>query len=236
MKYLHEIDASKANRLFVPTFTALANFPSAASSERSLAYDDTANKMYYSNGTSWLELGIIAGAMTFKGVVAFNAVEPSSPATGDTYIFNTAGSNTWEGTNVVEVGDMVIWDGSAWKFLQNNIGAASETVAGYVELATNAESITGTDNTRAVHPAGLMAALQQNRITSVDGVGGNVLTGDGTKTSFPVVHTGKDMPGFVRETTAGNYVQVDITRTSATGFNIIFAIAPAASPTYTVVI
>lgn len=220
----------------MPTFTNLASFPSAGSSERSIAYADDTNKMYYSNGTTWLELGIIAGAMTFKGTVAFNAVEPSSPATGDTYIFTTAGSNTWEGTNVVEIGDLVIWDGSAWKFIQNNIGAASETVAGYVELATNAEAITGSDTARAVHPAGLMAALQQNRVTSVDGVGGSVLTGDGVKTSFPVVHTGKDMTCFVRETTAGNYVQVDITRTSATGMNIIFAIAPAASPTYTVVI
>lgn len=33
--------------------------------------------------------------------------------------------------------------------------AASETVAGVVELANSAETQTGTDNTRAVHPAGL---------------------------------------------------------------------------------
>lgn len=40
-----------------------------------------------------------------------------------------------------------------------SLGAASETVAGKVELATAAETITGTDDTRAVHPAGLAAAL-----------------------------------------------------------------------------
>ena len=236
MKYLHEIDASKANRIFMPTFANLAAFPSAASSERSVAYADDTNKMYYSNGTAWLELGIISGAMTFKGVVAFNAAEPGSPATGDTYIFNTAGNNTWEGTNAVEIGDLVVWDGTVWRFIQNNIGAASETVQGYVELATNAESITGSDTTRAVHPAGLMAALKSNRVTSVGGTGGNTLTGNGVLTTFAVVHTGKDTIPSVRETTAGNYVQVDITRTSATGCDIIFAIAPAASPTYTVVL
>ena len=36
-----------------------------------------------------------------------------------------------------------------------DINQASETVDGTVELATSAETIAGTDNTRAVHPAGL---------------------------------------------------------------------------------
>ena len=39
--------------------------------------------------------------------------------------------------------------------------AASETVAGKVELATAAETTTGTDNTRAVHPAGLKVELDK---------------------------------------------------------------------------
>lgn len=37
------------------------------------------------------------------------------------------------------------------------VGAASETATGVVELATSAETTTGSDNTRAVHPAGLAA-------------------------------------------------------------------------------
>jgi hypothetical protein len=41
----------------------------------------------------------------------------------------------------------------------NQVPDASETVKGKVELATAAETVAGTDNTRAVHPAGLMAAL-----------------------------------------------------------------------------
>jgi hypothetical protein len=237
MKYLHEIDASQANRLLVPTFANLAAFPSAASSEKSLAYADDSNKLYYSNGTTWVELGATTGAMTFVGGIAFDAAEPGSPATGDTYVFTTAGSNTWEGTNVVEIGDLAIWGGSAWTFVQNNIGAASETVAGYVELATSAEAITGSDAVRAVHPAGLMAALQQNRVTSVGGVGGAILTGDDIDVSFAVVHTGKGgQKPTIRETTAGNIVEVDWTYVSATEWNAIFAIAPSATPTYTITI
>jgi len=41
------------------------------------------------------------------------------------------------------------------------ISAASETVKGAVELATAAETTTGTDNTRAVHPAGLKVELDK---------------------------------------------------------------------------
>lgn len=40
-------------------------------------------------------------------------------------------------------------------------GAASETVAGLVELATEAEAVSGTDTGRAVTPAGLAAAVAE---------------------------------------------------------------------------
>ena len=236
MKYLSPIDASKALRLNIPTFANLAAFPTASSTYLgSIGYADDTDTPYYCNGTAWVTFGAIAGAMTFKGGIGFNGTEPSSPATGDTYVFTTAGSNTWEGTNVVEVGDLAIWSGTAWTFVQNNIGAATETTQGYVELATSAEAIAGSDTSRAVTPAGLLAALNADRVTSVGGTGGNVLTGNGTLTSFAVIHTGKSTPCVaVRETTAGNYVAVDIERVSATEFNIVFAIAPAATPTYTV--
>ena len=236
MKYLSAIDASKALRLNIPTFANLAGFPPASSTYLgSIGYADDTDTIYYCNGSSWVQINAISGAMTFKGGIGFNGTEPSSPATGDTYVFTTAGTNTWEGSNVVEVGDLAVWNGTAWSFVQSNIGAASETVPGYVELATSAESIAGSDNTRAVHPAGLLAALNAGRVTSVGGTAGSVLTGDGTTTSFAVIHTGKSTPCVVvRETTSGNYVAVDIERVSATEFNIVFAIAPAATPTYTV--
>ena len=43
----------------------------------------------------------------------------------------------------------------------HTISAASETVKGAVELATAAETTAGTDNTRAVHPAGLKVELDK---------------------------------------------------------------------------
>ncbi len=65
---------------------------------------------------------------------------------------------------------IVFWDDSAGAFAALSTGtglslsgttlsvaAASETVSGRAELATAAETVAGTDNTRAVHPAGLAA-------------------------------------------------------------------------------
>lgn len=48
------------------------------------------------------------------------------------------------------------WNGATWETIGGQ-PAASTTVAGIVELATTAETITGTDATRAVTPAGLAA-------------------------------------------------------------------------------
>lgn len=46
------------------------------------------------------------------------------------------------------------------------VPAATETAAGKVELATAAETTTGTDNTRAVHPAGLKVELDKKALVS----------------------------------------------------------------------
>jgi hypothetical protein len=55
--------------------------------------------------------------------------------------------------------------------LRTSVGAASETVTGVVELATNAETITGTDTTRATHAAGTKAAIDA-RIVNDSTLGG----------------------------------------------------------------
>jgi hypothetical protein len=52
------------------------------------------------------------------------------------------------------------------------VPAASETVAGKVELATAAETTTGTDNTRAVHPAGLKVELDKKAPLASPGFSG----------------------------------------------------------------
>lgn len=237
MKHLSPIDASKAGSLTLPTYATFAGFPAAASLTGAIAYATDTTKTYYSNGSSWVDITPATGAMAFKGVVAFNAAEPGTPVIGDYYVFNTAGTNIWEGSTVVEIGDSAVWDGTAWQFIQGNTLAASTTVAGIVELATSAETITGTDTVRAVTPAAFKAGLDENRVTSVDAVAGSTLTGDTVATVFEVIHTaGPDAICVVRENVSGAQVNVDITKTAATTFDITFAIAPAATPVYKVIV
>lgn len=121
-----------------------------------LVYDTDIEAYYFWDGSAWQAVsGLVSGAMTFKGVVAFDAAEPGSPAIGDYYVFSTAGTNTWNTSDVVQIGDSAIWDGSNWQFMQGNTLAASEAIAGVIEIATQSETNTGTDDTRAVTPAKL---------------------------------------------------------------------------------
>jgi len=79
---------------------------------------------------------------------------------GDSYTVTVAGNFF---TVVVEVGDLLIaeTDGATleaeWTVVNRNIDAASETVAGIVERATQAEVDAGSDTTRYVSPATLDA-------------------------------------------------------------------------------
>ena len=72
-------------------------------------------------------------------------------------------------------------DGSANVSLPVNIPAASEGAAGLVQLATPAQTISGTSSTTAVHPVGLAASLAQMPIanyyeTTVAWTAGGTLT------------------------------------------------------------
>jgi len=158
-EFYHDIDLVKVSQLLnfrvhnrtTAERTTLAG--TLSSTHKGLSVWDTdLSKLYIWDGSAFQTPGAVAGAMTFKGVVAYNAAEPGSPATGDYYVFSTAGTNTWESSDVVQIGDSVVWDGTNWKFIQGNVLAASETVAGVIEIATQAETNTGTDDVRAVTP------------------------------------------------------------------------------------
>jgi cytoskeletal protein RodZ len=99
---------------------------------------------------------------------------PAYPADGDT----SWGAGDW----AAEVDNRVRANGTAATPTVRTLGtgaseaaagnhthsttAASETVQGIVELATAAETTTGTDNTRAVHPAGLKVELDKKQATT----------------------------------------------------------------------
>ena len=134
------------------------------------------------------------GALTYKGDYTPSTNTPNlgidaTIKVGYTYVVSDSG--TFAG-QAVEAGDMIIakvdnpgTTAANWQVVNKNIPAivaATETVQGIVELATSAETITGTDATRAVTPAGLKAAMQSY-------IGGYYATfGDGSSTSFTITH------------------------------------------------
>lgn len=120
-----------------------------------VVYDTDLSTLYIWDGSAFSVNSVVQSGLTPKGNVAFNDTEPVSPTVGDLYVFTNAGTNTWEGSTVVQASDQVYWDGTIWQFIQGNTVQSSDTVSGIIELATQAEVNTGTDAVRAVTPATL---------------------------------------------------------------------------------
>jgi len=117
-------------------------------------------------------IGHQPGALVFQGSVAPTSVAPTSPQKGDVYVMSAAGvmAASWTGMagKTVVQNENIVWDGTKWETLgATSNAAATETVAGIVELATAAETTTGTDATRAVHPAGLKVELDKKATKTV---------------------------------------------------------------------
>jgi hypothetical protein len=103
----------------------------------------------------------VASSLVYKGAYDASAnspdldTSPSGVLVGDTYTVTVAGTFF---STAVEVGDVLIAEVDSasaeadWTIVQNNIGAASETAAGYIELADQSEVNAGTDAVRAVTP------------------------------------------------------------------------------------
>jgi hypothetical protein len=109
--------------------------------------------------------------------------------------------------------------------------AASETTAGLIEIATQAETDTGTDDLRAVTP--LKLATWAGRVRKY-----TATFGDGSATSYVITHNlnTKAVQVYVYET-GGSFrkVEVEVQHTSTTTVTILTNTAPA-SGAYTVVV
>lgn len=78
-------------------------------------------------------------------------------------------------------------DGSVWLDTTDVAGPfASDTQKGLVELATNAETISGTDNTRAVTPAGLAASVAAVPGNKVQILAANANTETALPSAYPL--------------------------------------------------
>jgi len=120
----------------------------------------------------------------------------------------------------------------AWSNFGTSAAAATETIAGVAEIATQAEVDAGTDDSRMVTP--LKHANYAGRKFKA---AANI--GDGSATSFNLDHNfnTRDVTVAVFKNT-GNYDEViaDVTRPSVNRVTIAFAAAPAANAYRVVVI
>lgn len=110
-----------------------------------------------------------------------------------------------------------------WIFLNMNINQATETVAGIAEIATQAESDAGTDDTKIITPLKLKTTLDTR-------VGGYAATfGNGSSTSFVVTHNLGTLDVVVQlvEVSNGDTIYADVARTTINSVTLTFAVAPS---------
>ena len=139
-------------------------------------------KIKFYDGSSWQSIGqISADYVVYKGTLAHTASTPSSPKTGDLYIFSSSGTAVNFGNQKVESGDFVIYNGSSWDIIQKNLNLeiATETEAGIIELATQNEVNTGTDSNRVITPATLEGYRLNKTLSSVILFDNQTITIDG---------------------------------------------------------
>ena len=127
-------------------------------------WDTTVSSPYVWSGSAWLrDAAEITGDVVFQGTVdASSSLDAQATASaGNQYVVDTAGTLSMTGVTftpnaTAEVGDVILFtSGTAATIMQRNTDAATTTSSGTVELATQTEVNTGTDNTRAITPATL---------------------------------------------------------------------------------
>lgn len=128
-------------------------------------------------------IGILQGSVDASAVTIF----PSSGATkkGDYWYVTVAG--TIQGI-VLNIGDVMIANKAAasttnpndWIFLETNRDLATTSIIGLVQLATNAETQTGTDASKVVTPAALTARTATETRTGIAALATNSEATTGT--------------------------------------------------------
>ena len=171
-----------------------------------------------STGASIIKVGPV-----HVGTTAPNA----SPAAG-----GSSGNSTgevWLDTSLTPVG-VKIWNGSAWV---NATPAGSTTVQGLLELATNAETQTGSDTDRAVTPAGLQSKVSDSTSTTSSTT---IASSTAVKAAYDLANaalpkSGGTVTGNLEIGTTGN---LTFEGTTADGFETTLAVVdPTADRTIT---
>lgn len=176
------------------------------------------------------DIGSLSGAMHFKGTVNSNSDLPSSGQTsGDVYIVSTAG--TYAGQEC-EVGDMIIWNGSAWNIVTGEnqvtpVQGGAELVAG--AAATTIGTIDGVTLTaKATVNAGnaTIASVTDGVVTLKAGVTQGTGTGtiaNSTGTDITLAKVATTGTASDLTVTSANYGGTEATTNAQTALNNLAA-------------
>jgi len=145
------------------------------------------------------------------------AADPGAPTAGQ----------IWENTTDKTI---KFYDGTVTKVLVDTTVVSSETVAGLIELATQAEATAGTDTTKAITPATLAGVISGISIPKTYGVDLNSLEADvtrvfaGGQTTYTVAHAQNITVTVseVKEISTGDVVIADLKEVDANTFEVSF--------------
>jgi hypothetical protein len=174
-------------------------------------------------------LGNLEGAWNASsGTFPVGSSPTAGTKAGDYWYVSVAGTT---GGVAFNVGDVIIAKvnsasttlASDWIQLEVNRDQATETVLGLAEIATQAETDTGTDDQRIVTPLKLKTLLD-NR---TGGYAANV--GNGSATSYVVTHSlgTVDVIVMLKDNSTLEEVIADVVITDANNVTVSFANAPA---------
>lgn len=190
---------------FIGDLTGNADTASAWESARTITLGGDASGNVSIDGSSNVTLTVSVDS------VQANSVALGTDTTGN-YVATVSTSGALNGSASSEGADLAL-----------SVDNATTGQRGVVELATNAETITGTDTGRAVTPAGVEAHHDsKNHAEDV---------GDGSATSYAITHSLETLDVIVQvyEKSSGATVFTDVERTDADTVTLIFASAPASN-------
>lgn len=229
LRLLGNMTGSTANVAEVTVITDLASASSTtiANSQSVKTYVDG-----LVGGLGNLEGGWDASSGTFP----VGSTPVAGTKKGDYWYVTVAGTTGGVSFNVGDVIIAKIDNASTtlatdWIQLEVNRDQATETALGVVELATQAEVNTGTDDLRVITPLKLKTYLD----ASVGGYAANV--GNASATSFALTHNlgTRDVTVLIYDNATYEQIYADVVMTSTTVVTVSFALPPATNA-YRVVI